>query len=524
MELSCPDELFNQTNNPTENLYTFSAFFADTFHVPESMLCDHIFCAVSMALCREAAAREDINSLYREDRSTYYAAYRASECSRHIIMSQGNLEDELSAYKALGILLVSESETDIRNKIINILRFHYPHIYKTVRKHDFKYLLPAYASLDYFLTSQETRYERAVYFYLSFYCSPDWVDQSMVNAIAQNIYEFEYYSPVHADLKTEILHEQKGIRRLKEFITEKYGEIGNYFHILHHSRPSVYNLGCVIENLFHINKLNMDDIYYNYRTLPMDRIYLACLKQEGFKFDSGRNLEFILACIFLQPLLEEYKKAKAMLREYRQENEENQLFLAQRTIEGLKKENRGLRTENRKLTEEKGSFTDTLNQSVNRLKKDYESEIARLNHTVKDLNLQLSKEYNYRRELNKLREFIFSLNTPPVPAEKEALPLQELLADKNIVVIGGPRTWRRKLREHLPMIHFLNGTSTNLDLSYFKNTDCVLFYTGYMSHAIYNKAMNYIRTNQIKFGYLKATNIKLIEAEILDALKQAELL
>ncbi len=520
MKAPYPEEL----HNPAENLYSFSAFLGNTFHVTPAMLCDNIFCSVSMALSHEPAGREAVELLYQEDSLTYYTAVNASECSQHVILSQGNLENELYAFKALGILIVSENKTEIRKKIINILRFHYPHIYKTVRKRNFKYLLDVYIDLNYFLTSRKTRYERAIYFYLSFYCSPDWVDQNMVNKIAQGIYEFEYYSPIHADLNSEIAAEQKSISRLKEDISKVYGEISNYLQVLHHPQPLIHNMGYVMENLFYINKLNMDDIYYNYHTLPMNQIYLAVLKQTGLKSITDNNLITILACIFIQPLLDEYKKAKAIMREYQQENRDHQLLVFQQRINELKSENQDLLTQNQKLADENTDSAEMLNQTINQIKLDYESEIANLNHIIKDLTRQLSNEYSYRQELNQLREFIFSLNIPPVQEEHESLSLNNVIAGKNIVIIGGPRSWRRKLREHFPTVQFLNGTSSNLDLSYFKNTDCVLFYTNYLSHAIYNKAMNYIRVNQVKFGYLKATNVQLIEVEILDVLKQVDLL
>lgn len=520
MNTSYPEEL----HNPAENLNRFSAYLGNTFHVSPTMLCDNIFCSVSMALSHEPDCREAVALLYQEDSQTYYAAAKNSQCSRHVILSQGNLENDLYAFKALGILLVSENKTEIRKKIIHILRFHYPHIYKTVRKRNFKYLLSVYTDLNYFLTSLETRYERAIYFYLSFYCSPDWVDQGMVNKIAQNIYEFEYYSPIHADLNTEIAAEQKSITRIGEDIRKVYGEISNYLQVLNHPQPFIRNMGYVMENLFYINKLNMDDIYYDYHTLPMNQIYLACLKQTGLKSITDKSLVTILACIFIQPLLDEYKKAKDIIREYQQENRDHQLLMFQQRIKELESENQDLLTENKKLTGEKADSAKMLNQTINQIKLDYESEIAELNHRIKDLVQQLSDEYSYRQELNQLREFIFSLNIPPVQEEHNSFSLNDAIAGKQIAVIGGPRTWRRKLREHFPMIQFLNGTSSNLDLSYIKNTDCVLFYTNYLSHAIYNKAMNYIRINQIKFGYLKATNIQLIETEILDVLKQVDLL
>ena len=52
--------------------------------------------------------------------------------------------------------------------------------------------------------------------------------------------------------------------------------------------------------------------------------------------------------------------------------------------------------------------------------------------------------------------------------------------------------------------------------------DYVFFFTGHMSHATYYKAINYIRLNQIPFGYIGKTNLDLVELELIDELEKYE--
>ena len=285
----------NQFNSPTENLYSFSAYLGDKFKVSSHMLCNHLFCSISLALSTTEKIRNDINEIYLKDRWTYYQKAKSSECMKHPIMSQGRIDNELYAYKALGILLVAETQPEIRSNVIRLIREHYAWIYKFMKKHEEKYLKPLYRDIPDFLTNPKANFDRVIYFYLSFYCTPEWVNQNLLNEITQTIYNYEQYSPIFADIPTEINTERQSIDLLHEKITEKYGNLTNYLPILEHPDPKIYSVGNVIENLFHINKLNLDDIYADYQSISLDEIYLSILKQKEYSF-SANQLIYVIVC------------------------------------------------------------------------------------------------------------------------------------------------------------------------------------------------------------------------------------
>lgn len=58
------------------------------------------------------------------------------------------------------------------------------------------------------------------------------------------------------------------------------------------------------------------------------------------------------------------------------------------------------------------------------------------------------------------------------------------------------------------------------DTNILSNYDYIFFYTGYMDHATYYRAINFIRSYNIKFGYIGKTNMELVEDELIDELEK----
>jgi hypothetical protein len=129
----------------------------------------------------------------------------------------------------------------------------------------------------------------------------------------------------------------------------------------------------------------------------------------------------------------------------------------------------------------------------------------------------------YRNELNTLREYIFHVNNEYIPPNSER-SLEEYLGDKKLIIIGGAKDWRRRFRERYPNIRSLNGFNDGFDTTILSSVDYVFFYTGYMNHSTYNKAMSVIRSIGVKFGYIGKTNMELVEEEIIDEIKRLDVI
>lgn len=508
----------------TLNLSSFTSFLSKEFNVSDSVFFEHILCMVSMALVHSSTAIEDIHKQFHSDSNRFYDAASQSSCRNNILIRQNLLETEVNLEEALGLLLVAEYDYIIRKEIIHILKNTYPSIFKTVKKHNFKYLLADYKDLQSFIISNSAKYDRAVFLYLSLYCSPDWVDQNLIYAITQTIYEFECYHPIHADFDQELEGDHKAINNLQNVFKEKYGELIPYRRLNVASFEMFRCISDIIENLFYLNKMDINNISIPDNEICQNKVFMSIIKQNSHPLSTEEKITLYISCLYMQALIIEYKEAKAFHFKHNNNTKDQLINKIQQDYQNLQEEKIMLENAYAQIKKENESIKDTINHKIDFTERKHHEEIRTLNSTIQSLQEELNSEKNYRNELNKLREYVFSLDIPITPIESHSKSLSEYLQSKKIIIVGGPRQWRRKLRESFPFIETLSGTSTSFDLSLFSQIDCVLFYTSYMSHSIYNKAMNYIRTNQIKFGYLKSTNIQLLEAELIEVLQQCNII
>ena len=140
---------------------------------------------------------------------------------------------------------------------------------------------------------------------------------------------------------------------------------------------------------------------------------------------------------------------------------------------------------------------------------------------MKDLENQLYEEKKQKGELNALRKYIFEINNDYFP-KVSPKTLGSYISNKKLLIIGGNKDWRRKFREKYPEIRTLHGFNENFDISVLTGVDFIFFYTGFMNHATYYKAMNFIRSHEIKFSYIGKTNMELVEEEIIEELEKLQ--
>jgi len=230
-------------------------------------------------------------------------------------------------------------------------------------------------------------------------------------------------------------------------------------------------------------------------------------------------LQTVITGIFIKSLINEYKKSRAL---YFQNNQETLFFKVSSLEENLsimEKEKSEITTKFIKLEQDKEIFNKSLNNEIINLNKNHKSEISVLESRIQELENQLSSEKKYRNELNNLREHLFKVNDNYIPSNSNKT-LDYYIARKNLIIIGGTRVWRRKFREKYPDLRTLNGFNGSFDTNILANYDYVFFYTGFMDHATYYRAINFIRSHDIKSGYIGKTNMDLVEDELLDELQK----
>lgn len=510
-----------KSNTTWDNIENFSKFIGSSYRVNADIIKNYLLANISSALTINNDVITDISSLYLQDKFKYNNAANNSTCINSIIFKQGTVEQELCCRRALGILLIAETDLNLRYKVIKILRKFYPIVYNSVKKNNRKELAEKYIRMDELSREAEARLDAAVYFYFSIYRSSEKVHQAFINSIVTEIENFESYSPLTANIDEELKLHKAEIHEIKLLLEKNYGKIENYKDILFNKNKEVRASGTMGENLFYIDKFDINSIFSNSIAINIDKIILAYIKSGNKNSDSMEILQNISNGIFIKSLLKEYKVTRNL---YLQNNEEA-LYLKidslEETLNSAEKEINDLKAASDSHQSEKMMFNETLNNKINKVNKSHKSEITHLEGKIKELEKQLNEEKKSKRELNALREVIFQVNNDYVPTISDKT-LKTCITDKKLVIIGGSKDWRRRFREKYPEIQTLHGFNENIDISFLSGADFIFFYTGYMNHATYYKAMNFIRTNQIKFGYIGKTNMELVEQEIIEELQKPQ--
>lgn len=242
----------------------------------------------------------------------------------------------------------------------------------------------------------------------------------------------------------------------------------------------------------------------------------------GYEKHEISQIERLVAIgVFIKLLLKEYRKARKL---YFENNKETLYFELEELDNKLKqviKDNTTMQQEINKYKEKITSIDRTLEEEKNKLRKEYDKEVIELKREISKLKCQINESEDNKQELNELREMMFLIKQDYVP-KKEEVSLKELIKDKRIVIIGGTNDWRIKVKDKYTNIITIDGFNEGFDISILNNINFVFFYTGYMNHGTYYKAINIIRNKEIPFGYIGKTNVDLIEREMIDILQRHE--
>ncbi len=504
------------------NIESFSRMIGQTWNVPVNILENYILANVSIAMIRNTEMKKDINRLYLLDKIKYYEVVKTSSCAKHIIMTEGTLEQEIEGRKALGILLIAEKDYNLRNTVIKFLRKYYSVVFNAVKKHDKRELAKSYLQMDQITRKTEARLEAAVYFYFGIYRTVNEVDQGFIKSIIDDIKMFEFYDPMTRDISKELELHKIELQEIKALLKREYGKINSLKDVLNSDLHPIEELGGLLENLFIINKLDVNHLFLDSNFLNIDEILLSYIKREYKSLDPKVILQTLVNGIFIKSLINEYKKSKELYFKNNQETLLIKINSLEENLNTLNDVNKDISTKLTTCLHQNTKFEETLNSQINKLNKIHSSQIFEMQNKINDLEKRLIEEKKYKNELTILREYLFKVNNDYIPSTS-VKTLEDYITDNKIIIIGGAKEWRRKFREKYPELRSLHGFNENFDTSVLANYDYVFFYSGFMNHATYYKAMSFIRTHQIKFGYIGKTNIDLVEEELIDELENNSL-
>lgn len=515
-------ELVGKNSYPeTLNIASFSKMIGEQLNIPSSTFKNYILANLSMALTRNNDIKKNISKLYTLDKMKYYNAAVNSSCINHIIITQGTLEQEIEIRKALGVLLIAEEDYNLRNNIITLLRKSHPIIFNAVKKHDKNVLAKRYLKMDENTQIAESRLDASIYFYFSLYRSGESVDQSFIVSIIEDMNFFEFCNPITRIIDKEIEIHKSELQQIKALLKREYGRLNSYSDILNSELKDIHDYGSILKDLFIINKLDINYLFTNSNFLNIDDIILSYIKNNNGDINLKVLLQTVLNGIFIKSLLNEYKISRNL---YFQDNQETLSFKVnslERKVSTMEKEKIDILAKMNSLEEDKLSLNNILNAQKNNLSKSHNFEVLALENRINELESQLVSEKKYRNELNELREYLFNVNNNYTPSNSNKT-LDYYIARKNIIIIGGTKEWRRKFRDKYPELRTLSGFNGTFDSNILANYDYVFFYTGFMDHSTYYRAINFIRSNAINFGYIGKTNIELVEDELIDELQKYE--
>ncbi|OPJ61907.1 hypothetical protein [Clostridium oryzae] len=499
------------------NIRNFSSNICEKLNISSEALEDYIFAMISMGMVRNTLVYDQLNRLYNENKLKYYNIVMESSAAKHVLMKQSTLAEEVNGRKILAIVLAAEKDMELRSKLIKIMRKNYTIVYNSAKKLNNDELKNRYLKMDQVTRSIEGKFDAAIYFYFAIYCFPTSVDQMHILAIIKDVVEFNSANPITVDFDKELNRYKDKINDIKSALRKKYGKIFSSMDAVCSDNKLVAEAAERFENLMISNKLDPKYIFRKIQFIDIDKIILSFIKSGHNVEDYADIMKNLVAGIYMQSLTNEYLNCRKMYFNDCQETIHFKLLDTMNRNDILTDENMRLNEKISFLETENKRINDELSEKDNKIIKAYKNEVAKLEARIKELEQAIENERQYRIELNELREYAFQKNDEYIP-KKSQIDIQMYLQKFSIIIIGGPKEWRRKIREKYPYLKTLNGFNENFELRILNNADYIFFYTGFMSHATYNRAINFVRNRQVNFGYIGKTNIELAEQEIAEQL------
>ncbi|AQR95485.1 hypothetical protein [Clostridium saccharoperbutylacetonicum] len=513
-------EYIENTSLNKINISSFSEIISNNLNIDSDIIKNYIFANISLGIAKRNDIKEEIDKLYSDTLQRYHNIIINPASADNIIISQGTLQHEISARKVLGILLEAEYEVNLRNKLLKLLRKYYPIIYTTVKKHDKEKLKNKYMKMDILTRNIEAKFDAALYLYFAVYISPEKVDQGFVMSILNDIEEFEFGNLINQDVENELKKYKIQIQEIKTLIKNKYGKFFSYKDILSHRNEDIHNLGDFMDDLFISNKININHTFVESEFIDIDKIILSYIRGSKNKKED-LIMPSIVSGIFIQSLINEYKNTRQRYMKNNGEVKQCELDDIKAKLNYIEKENDTLKVEVTDLIKEKLVYEKSLNNELKKLNNLHKQEIKTMENRIATLENKLKEEKNLRLELESFQEYQYNSidNSEKIHIDNE---LEEYINNRKIIIIGGDKEWRRRFRIKYPKIRTLNGFNENFDIATLNNSDYIFFYTKYMNHSTFYKAMNYIKFNKCKFGYIGKTNINLVEHEIIENINKCE--
>lgn len=476
---------------------------------------------IAEAFAHDKRVFKDLDKLYEKHKFSAYKLAKNSNAYNHIVITQGSIEMEVYRKKALGLILVAEKDAELSEELFNIIKKYFNDLYEVVIKD--KDILG-------FLNKKSTEIPvvEKSYKYLALYLSRKVITNNEnipINyaCFLSYMQELIVFTSNIDDLsikKSKLINENKDlIESIHKRISDNKGNYTRYEDIYNGKDIEIKRYERIMAGIFDVEGFSISKLL---NSVPLTQEDLNEIILTYTFIYKDKNLErttnLLINGIIIVSLLKAYKIVK---EEYFKNNKETlylELSKLEDTIKLLETKNAELITLNQNLNNKVIIFDRSLNNEIKKLKNQYTEE----NNVLKNKNLKLEKELEEEKknkvELNELRNMLFKIESNYEP-RRAGIDLGDILKDKNIFIIGGASDWRKRIKEKYSNISTLDGFVETFDTKILSNADIVFFSVGFMNHATYYKAINYIKGKNIPFRFIWKTNIELAESEIAEELK-----
>lgn len=460
---------------------------------------EYIFAFVSVGLARKIKDHEEILRIYNEWILTG-KTMNVSYLEEHPILRAGSIELERLAKKIFLLLQLGESHRKIKSKMDILIKEHFPEIHNAVRMQDRDILKRYYESMELRKRKLEARFDAAVYFYFSVHDYEEKVDYQSLLFVVYDIEDYESkQTEYNKKRETQLLDKRRELIQVDAIgFKNKAIDAILKFH------------GIEASLLFHEENK------------PITETFLALDIESQSALERVNPRDNVQAILFHELLIKYQNMRESVLKSESIRIEVDTRQEYEKKISDLEAEKKELELDKKRLSEENQLIKEKINgmsilnmREVDQIKKQHLAEINDHLRTIR----RYEREFQEYRNLQEVEDG--SQEDHQLTSENR-IELFRSFNKFTLVIIGGSKEWRRKLRERFPGIRLLNGCNENFDETILVRADLVFFFPKHMNHATYYKAMNLIKAHDIKYTYLEKTNMELVEIEIYSKIRQYE--
>lgn len=465
------------------------------------------------ALLSNEKLHKDINKIYEKNKYKAYKLAKDTVYYNNDYMNMHTIEKLILSRRILGLIALDHEENT--NNIISLLEKGWGNIAFLIRNKkevDLSEIVQKYKYMDSIIVG-------TVVLLLVYYYKKEVMQNENTMFFIEQIQALSNHHIKHFKKFTfdKLTKEKKNIaKKIRTRIFEKYGVIKNLDDInvliCEHCLPEVLEKVLYYKQILIEKFLLLDDLMnIDIAVKEIDELcylYFLIYKNQN----AEQAFLYVAENLYFNTLGGDLKNTK----QYFVKNNKETLYL---NIEELELKNKEYEAENMNLENENKRLTIENNRLENSYKENIERENIELKNEIEKLKSIIDQQKEDMTELYELREQVFQESIEDVGHSEEK---KVELPDANVLIVGGVKTWRDKLKVELPeSFKVVNGKNENIDVSIVSNTDLILFNTIGMNHTTFYKIRNEAIKKNTKYKYLKnKTNIGFVKEEIYNILKR----